>query len=389
MAAAALALALTAPACSQPMAPPQADFVAAAPAWTSFDFFRERSIFLPATVNGQSAQVMLDSGAGMTTLDTAFAARLGLKPTRPMTVQAAGGPTEAKIATGVDITAAGLHLKNVSVLILDLSAIGAQMGRPLPMILGREVFEVAMVDIDFPGRRIAFHDPKAFTAPAGATNVPLQLIDDQRRLDISIEGAAPIPAEFDLGNMGAVSVSSDYARRSGLLNGRPTSDTLAGGVGGLSVHDEAVLSSVKLSGIELRDVPALFNRVDNQAPRRGANLGMAVFSRFRLITDYPHSRLLLGADPVAAAQPFLKDRSGLRAMFAGDRLKVMYVSKGSPAQADGWKVGDEIVAVDGEAVSRGYLNGPHATWSAGAAGQAVSLTLGDGAKRTLTLRDYF
>lgn len=387
---AAMALLAFAPACSQNLTPPQADFVPGAPAWTTFDFYRERSIFLPAVVNGQPAQVLLDSGAGLTTVDAAFARKLGIQPTSSLTVQAAGGSTEAKLAKGVDITAAGLHLKNVTVLILDLSAIATQLGRPLPMILGREVFETTLVDIDFPGHRIAFHDPKAFTPPADLTSLALTSSEHaQRRLDISLEGRPAIAADFDLGNMGAVSVSSAYAKEAGLLAGRPTTDTLAGGVGGVNVHDVAVLRSVKLGPIELHDVPALFNRSEAQAPRQGANVGMAVFSRFRLITDYPHARLLLGADTAAAAAPFRKDRAGLPAMFAGDRLKVAMVSKGGPAEAAGWKAGEEVIAVDGEPISPAFLSGPHAKWASGPAGQVVTFTLFDGSKRQLTLKDYF
>ena len=298
---AALALLGVAPACSQPFAPPQADFVAAAPAWTTFDFFRERSIFLPAVVNGQPTQAMLDSGAGMTTLDAAFARQLGVKPTGSITLQAAGGPTPAQTASGVDITAAGLHLKNVNVLILDLAPIGAQLGRPLSMILGREVFEAAMVDIDFPDRKIAFHDPQTFQAPTRVSAVALvSSMHGGRHLMVSIEGHPPVTADFDLGNTGAVLVSNAYGRELGLLNDHASSDTLAGGVGGMSVHDVAVLKRMTLGGFELRDVPALLNRVDDQEPRQGANIGMLVFSRFRLITDYPHGRLLLGANAQSA-----------------------------------------------------------------------------------------
>jgi hypothetical protein len=189
--------------------------------------------------------------------------------------------------------------------------------------------------------------------------------------------------------MGAIAVSSDSVRKTNLLSGRASTDNLAGGVGGLSVHDVTMLKTVKLGGIELHDVPALINRADDEEPLQGANVGMDIFRRFRVITDYPNSRLLLGVDPVAVAAPFQRDRSGLRALFAGDRLRVGLVSRGSPAAADGWKTGEEIVAIDGEAISPAFLSGPHAKWSSGRPGDIVDLTLADGSRRRLTLKDYF
>ena len=390
----ALALSLAAlaatPACAQVPPRPVAEFGEMAAQGTSFEFFRERNIFLPVVINGRPVQAALDSGAGMTTIDKAFADSIGLKATSHVTASGSGGPEEAGVASGVDIEAAGLHLKNVTVLILDLASIGVKMGHPLPLVLGRDAFALSSVDIDYPARRLVLRDPATFTPPPGAASVPLTRDDGHvRKLMVSIEGAAPVQADFDLGNAGALSISSDYARRQQFLNHRPSTDTLAGGVGGITLHDEAMVRSLRLGGFELTDVPALISRSAVEEPKIGANIGMAVFSRFHLITDYAHDRLILIPDPSAMQRPFEKDRSGLHAMPTPDRLKVLLVSAGSPAAAQGWKAGDEIVAVNGEAVSPAFLTSPRARWTSEPAGTTVELTLTDGSRRRLTLKDYF
>jgi S1-C subfamily serine protease len=114
-----------------------------------------------------------------------------------------------------------------------------------------------------------------------------------------------------------------------------------------------------------------------------------VFSRFRLITDYAHDELWLVADAKALAEPFLKNRAGLLSLPAGDRLKVLMVAPGSPAERAGWKEGAEIVAVNGQKIGAAYRTSVLSHWATQAAGTRVALTLVDGSTRELILADYF
>ena len=57
--------------------------------------------------------------------------------------------------------------------------------------------------------------------------------------------------------------------------------------------------------------------------------------------------------------------------------------------AAGWKVGDEIVAVDGVPFGPNVGASPLNRWTMGPAGETRTLTLADGASRKLTLADYF
>ena len=87
--------------------------------------------------------------------------------------------------------------------------------------------------------------------------------------------------------------------------------------------------------------------------------------------------------------PFERDRSGLSVLEDGHTLRVLNVAPGSPAGAAGWKVGDLITAVNGQAIGDHYETSPLAGWNEGAAGTTVTLTLANGTKRELTLRTYY
>lgn len=90
-----------------------------------------------------------------------------------------------------------------------------------------------------------------------------------------------------------------------------------------------------------------------------------------------------------ADQPPVRSTSGLLVGVARDRLKVLHVMQGGPAQAAGWKEGDMICAIDGQTIPADYPTSPLASWSAGTPGRTVTLRMCDGTERKLTLRDFY
>ena len=374
------------PACAQGAA----RFAPGASASMPFEYFRGARIILPVKVNGHPVDAVLDSGAGIVTLDKAFAAGIGIVPTGKIPINGMNAGAQAATAKHVTIDVGGLRLRDVEVAIVDLSSVAAGLGRPLPLILGRDAFDAAVVDIDFPGRKIAFRNPAAFHPPAGAIRLPLTPTPDRlHEVPMSLEGGAPVRTTFDLGSSTAVYVSHAYAIRRQLLKTHPAAEILAGGFGGSAVQDITTLKSIRLGGVELRDVPAIINRSATDLPSTGMNVGMPVLNRFRLMIDFRRATLFLLPDNLALAAPFEKDRTGLGVRFAGDRLTVAFVTPGGPADRAGWKVGEQITAVAGEPVGPGFYSGPHAGWAMGPAGESVELTVGDGSRRRLVLEDYY
>jgi hypothetical protein len=93
--------------------------------------------------------------------------------------------------------------------------------------------------------------------------------------------------------------------------------------------------------------------------------------------------------PNKLAQPFVKDRSGLAGLPSVDRLKVLFVAPGSPAEKGGWKEGAEVIAVDGHKIDAKYSGSELSHWSKQPPGTVVTLTLADGKTRQLILADYY
>lgn len=360
--------------------------------WIDFEFFNQNQIFIPAEVNGRAVKLILDSGAGISLLDSGFAKQIGVQATGNLPISGVGGQATMQIASQLQVQLASLTFRNIRAGVMDLAAIGGQAGHPMPFILGKEVFNELIIDIDFAHRRIAFRDPAAFSAQPGAARVALGRHKDRRSIPLSVEGRQAVPFDFDLGNNGALIVYPAYRNEVHLLEDRPQSLGLSAGVGGLIKSKVATLKSISIAGIQIDAVPTEFpDAADNavNSDRTAGNVGLTVFSRFRLLTDYPHDALWLIPDAHLLHAPFVKDRAGLAALPTKDRLKVLMVAPGSPAERAGIKERAEILAVDGKQIDAGYSGSALSQWAHQAAGTMVKLTLADGSIQTLTLQDYY
>jgi len=224
------------------------------------------------------------------------------------------------------------------------------IGAPLAFYLGEDAFTQTAIDIDFAHHRLALRDPKTVTRPAGAIEVPLTVQDGQRVTPVSVDGAAPVNVELEIGNViGPLMLTPAYALAHKLLEGHPTSERVV-------QKPETVVSvdRIRFAGADFDHAPIAIIPDDNLPPAAiTGGLGLPLLSKFdRLIVDYAHNRLYGVPNATAARTPMPKDRIGLvlGAAKSGE-FAVYFVSRGSPADKAGFKA--------------------------------------DGTKRTLTAKDFF
>jgi hypothetical protein len=274
-----------------------------------------------------------------------------------------------------------------------LSQVEQAAGQAVDVLVARDLFDSLVVDIDFPGRRIAFHDPRSFGAPSGAVEVPARTLSNGLRyLPISIAGLPSVRATFDLGARAALLMSNTYAARHGLMNGKPVSTLVTVGVAGPSASKIFTVDTVNFAGLDLRGVPVTVPatwRNDERKIDSPVFVGLGLLSRFRIITNYPSNRIWFSPIAQANYQPFRKDRSGIQLILEPGELRVMHVSEGSPAAAAGWRVDERIIAVNGRQVDTGYYNSELYGWQYSAPGTTATLRLKNGSERRLILQDYY
>lgn len=353
------------------------------------ELFEETRIFLTGSVGGKTASMLLDSGASVTVIDRKLAEAAGIKPTGNMEVRGMGGSASTAITNDVTITIGTMTLQTGMVLLMDLTEISRMTDHPIDVVLGKEVLNDTVTDIDFEAGSIVFREPRGFTAPAGMVRVPLTVAGGNRTVAVSIEGHDPIAVDFDLGNGGALLLNPRSMTKWGMTQDRPIAQSLSGGFGGLNVAHRFVVKELNVAGFVVRNLPA-------QAPvsTEGldvyagetvqGNLGMAVWNRFHLMLDFGRDQLYLAASPERLARPFAKNRSGLTTLREGDCLKVLFVDPTFPAAA--CEKDAEIVAIDDVPVSRIRSS---TAWAESPAGTVVRLRFRDGREAALKLQDYY
>jgi len=359
--------------------------------WIPFELYAKGYIYLRGQVNGHETDILLDSGAGMTVLDAATAKAAGLEPSGSLAAQGTGGTVSAGLVQGVTLKVGELEIGPLTAAVLDLSELGQRMGRPLPAILGKELFHAFVVDIDYPNLRLRLHEPEAFRYEGPGRRLDLLPSDDGHKdLRLSVEGLEPAVFGLDTGQGGEITLFRRYAEAHRLLEGRPLSQRKGGGVGGTNVDDVGTLRSLEIAGFRFENVPASFDRSERTAFDTGlkaGNLGTGILRRFRVLFDYARDALYLEPGPAMDA-PFGRDKTGLALVPDGDAVKVFFVSPGSPAAAAGWREGERVAALDGEPFGPGWI----ANWLRlhdAPDGATVRFTMADGSERTLVLSSYF
>ena len=265
--------------------------------WLPFEFFGGTRIFVTVKVNGHPVKAMLDSGASATVIDGRFAETLGLRPHGDAAGDGAGGGGRYGEVEGVKLGLRDMTITAHPAVVIDLADVERQLGHPLPIILGGEVFRQSVVDIDFPRRRIAFRDPARFKAPAEAQPVVLTPAGEGEAITAIVE-ERPAKLLFDLGNGSALSLTPRFWDRPDFLRGRRVSSTLSGGWGGMSVRGLTLIGDLTLAGSSFNGLPATLDHGAAQGAGQTSldgNVGIAVLNRFHLIVDFPHERAGSGA----------------------------------------------------------------------------------------------
>ena len=246
-------------------------------------------IFLPVEVQGIATDALLDSGAEMTLIDTAFAATAGLAAFGEEEARGTGAGTQSvQFAEGVTLKAAGKTLQDRMVAILDLTDISQRVvGTPLTVVLGREFFDAGIYAIDIEAGRIEEIGPDAVPAVD-----PLPLTDAHgiKQLSASVNGVAVL-ADFDLGNGSEVLLSRSYAERAGLLAPENILGTkMGGGIGGDVERTLVRIETLEIGGLTLKDVTAAVSPHEKGAD---ANVGVSVLRNFHIVVDYEGNRIWL------------------------------------------------------------------------------------------------
>jgi len=256
----------------------------AAPAGAEPLVFDHGRLFLTAEINGVQTEALLDSAAEATLVDPALAAAAKLPEGTPQKIRGSGGEAQARIVEGTTVEALGVELHPEAIVVLDLAELSTRLiKRPTRMVLGRELFDAARLQVD-----IQHRDVRTVGKNVSPPGKRLQLKTEHgvESMPVLVNGRSA-HAEVDLGNGSDVLISRALAKALGL---KTTGRKVGGGIGGQVNREMVTLQRLAVAGRTFRDVPAA---IDDQPTASELNIGTSILKDFLITTDFQQHNIWL------------------------------------------------------------------------------------------------
>jgi predicted aspartyl protease len=263
-------------------------------AWSAYD----PSLGVPTldvVIDGREVTALVDTGAQVSVLDKAWFQTM---PERghslfdmPILAHGVGGGAQVGRGASLDLTAAGLSVGKLRAAVMDLGELAAgPLARPL--ILGRDMLGQGVLEIDGQQRRTRLHEPERFVAGEDLAMTPTRRASGALAVGIEVEGVAATGV-IDTGSASLLSLSRPTAARSGLLDGRPQTETrslvLGGAVDARMVEARTVAFADQLH----RRVRVGVFEASRWPNAPEALIGMAAFAGRRAAVDIGGWRLMI------------------------------------------------------------------------------------------------
>lgn len=322
-------------------------------------------IWIPVQVNGgPPLNFALDSAAGSSAIDWDRAEELKIPFDELGLAHAGSGDNVARVGrTGaVRLTLPDATLDLPALGVVSLRGVSESYGRRMDGVIGAELLERYVVEIDWDARRLALHEPATYDYLGGGAALPLILAQRQPfvRMSVAVPGAAPVEGLFlvDCPHPGTIIMNTPFVQDHALLKTARRSlprlvTAYAEGVGGKSEIQYGRISELRLGPFTLHEPWVGFSEAKAGSLAQSSFsgiLGSEVLRRFRMIFDYRRERMIL--EPNAYfGKPFPYDASGLRLRATGEGLReylVTGVVEDSPAEAAKLQAGDRLTEINGK-----------------------------------------
>jgi len=359
-----------------------------------FDLYGN-TIWLKVWVNDKGPySFLLDSGAGATCIDSGLASKLGLKGEGIVEGRGVGGSQVVSFCKIGSLKLKGVELLDQTIAVISLSQLYATLGKEIDGILGYDFLSRFVARIDYGDKSLSLYDPESYHYPEGMEVLDMEVTQNLPTIEAILDGEYEGKFLLDTGNSGGLVLHSSFIQQNRILNHiKKKVEKSFGGVGGCGRGFMAKMKSLTIGSFTVREPITLL--VTNGEGIFGSedlagNIGGEILKRFTLVLDY--SRGKVGFEPNQTfGLPTQYNRSGMGVTIKEGKLIVREILKGSPAEAKGVRVGDQIMEVNGLKVTPRSLQGITEIFQ-GQAGTKVNLELvrdGKPIKVKLILKDIF
>jgi len=250
-------------------------------------------VLVKGLIAGREEWFIFDTGAGTMCIDAKFADEVGLDRFGRIVASGIGGKTTTAFRAGEDLQLGAMTYEQPVFMELELDFLTGAMGTRVAGIVGYELLQRAVAEVDVVDGTVALHDPSRLKLD-DALWEELMIHSRHPCVRARFEGEREEWFKIDTGAGGTVSFHAPAVSRLNLLEGRETSSSSAGGVGGRVSTRSGSIEYFELGGHTF-DAP----HVEFALEAVGAfsdefttgNIGAAFLRPFRLFFDYPNRRI--------------------------------------------------------------------------------------------------
>lgn len=251
-------------------------------------------LLVQPTVDGKDlGWFILDSGAGSNILSTTAVEAGAYEPFGSVPVGGAGGGTMGSFVKAGAVALGPATIRDPIFVVLDLRFLSRAFGVEVGGIIGYGFFGHTVVEVDMKAATLSIHNPETYALAAGEW-MPLMLYQRVPNVVAAFDGGEGV-FKLDTGAGGAAVIfNAPFTERSGILEGKRTSPTVLGGVGGMVRASAATIGWFELAGHRTENVRANFatQKIGAFADAYSAGVvGSVLMQTFTLVLDYPRERI--------------------------------------------------------------------------------------------------
>ncbi len=319
---------------------------------------RSFHIYIPVMVNGSGPySFILDSGSGLTVVGSDIAGELSLDQIGELPALGAGGVDVGSFVSLDSIEIGDVVITDIVAGELDLSNLNRFALEPIDGILGYDFFSRFVVQIDYQDSLLTVFMADDPSLPGGADTLDIELEQNHPMIAAVINDSITGRFRIDTGSMNYLDLYTHIVEEYRLIDeSRSTVHNVrVHGLGGQTIESTlGRINSFTIGEMTIRDLPCGFSTADSglfAVEGIDGNIGGGLLAKFTCTFDYPRSKFYLTPN----SSYYERDEmisAGVVAAKQGGKIVVSQILAGSSAEEMGVRVGDVIVKIDGESVSR-------------------------------------